>query len=207
MSTHPSSSDKKPTYQRDDVVRIINSVIQRADGTKAGAQELIAHELRELKKIIDEARQELSTSQPHEIGNVHIPEATDELDAVVAATEEATGTIMDSCETIENEIDGKSDDSSTKIGDAVTKIYEACSFQDITGQRITKVVTTLKQIEQKTSKLLQIIGDSVPSSSSGSGEKQPAAASMTDEDLLNGPQLPGQGVSQEEIDRLLSEFD
>ena len=29
----------------------------------------------------------------------------------------------------------------------VTRIYEACSFQDITGQRIGKVVTALKAIE------------------------------------------------------------
>ena len=45
-----------------------------------------------------------------------------------------------------------------KLQDAVTRIYEACSFQDITGQRITKVVTTLKVIEEKVAHIISTFG-------------------------------------------------
>ena len=45
-----------------------------------------------------------------------------------------------------------------KLQDAVTQIYEACSFQDITGQRITKVVTTLKAIEGKVAHIISTFG-------------------------------------------------
>ena len=46
----------------------------------------------------------------------------------------------------------------TKLQDATTRIYEACSFQDITGQRITKVVTTLKTIEAKVAQIVATFG-------------------------------------------------
>jgi chemotaxis protein CheZ len=93
---------------------------------------------------------------------------------------------------------------------AVTRIYEACSFQDITGQRIGKVVTALKAIETRIS--------SVVSAASGmpGAVPAPAAAAVArplddgrteGEKLANGPQLPGSGVSQSEIDRLLASFD
>jgi chemotaxis protein CheZ len=82
---------------------------------------------------------------------------------------------------------------------AVTSIYEACSFQDITGQRITKVVNTLKVIEQRVD---QMIG-----SASGAGYVAsvplPVEEPTGDQALLNGPQLPGKGRTQEEIDALL----
>jgi chemotaxis protein CheZ len=92
---------------------------------------------------------------------------------------------------------------------AVTRIYEACSFQDITGQRIGKVVTALKAIEGRIA--------SVVSAASGmpgpNAAPAPVAAPAQDnkrtegEKLANGPQLPGAGVSQSEIDRLLASFD
>jgi len=41
------------------------------------------------------------------------------------------------------------------------KIFEACSFQDITGQRVTKVVTVLRQIEDRVGKLYRTASDGV----------------------------------------------
>src|SRR3546814_10175717 len=45
-----------------------------------------------------------------------------------------------------------------KITDAVTRVYEACNFQDITGQRITKAVKALQHIEQKVAGLPAVFG-------------------------------------------------
>ena len=38
-------------------------------------------------------------------------------------------------------------------------------------------------------------------------EESMAEAMLSDEDLLQGPQLEGQGISQDEIDKLLAELD
>jgi chemotaxis protein CheZ len=82
------------------------------------------------------------------------------------------------------------------------KIFEACSFQDITGQRISKVVGTLREIEGAVDKLLNLFGP-------GDADPLPEMEDTRSEDeqLLNGPQLDGQGVSQDDIDKLLAEFD
>src|ERR1700742_3996940 len=89
----------------------------------------------------------------------------------------------------------------TKLQNAVTRIYEACSFQDITGQRITKVVTTLKVIEEKVAHIIATFGASTEAPSAR------AAASGGEADLLNGPQLPAHAMDQSDIDKLLASFE
>ncbi|MCB9988745.1 MAG: protein phosphatase CheZ [Rhodospirillales bacterium] len=187
-------------YQRDQVIKIINSVIEKvheADGVAIGG---LFEQLRELKDIVEDARREISVANPSEIQSKHIPSASDELDAVVAATEKATGTIMDSCEAIQGHLDEMSAETAGVVEEHVTKIYEACSFQDITGQRISKVINSLKAIDEKVTALLNIFGHE-PASETVEDEVQGDAA------LLNGPQMPDQAISQDEIDRLLAEFD
>ena len=191
-------------YERDKVVRIINSVIQKVSAGGGASQEIIYQELKDLKKIIDEARREIGSTGAGEIKDKHIPTATDELEAVVGATAEASGAIMDACDVIMEKA-GDAGASSDAIMAEVTKIYEACSFQDITGQRITKVVKTLQTIDEKVAKLMEVLGEKMPGidSDSDDGEEE----SSGDAALLNGPQLPGGGVTQDDIDKMLAEFD
>ena len=96
-------------------------------------------------------------------------------------------------------------------GDAITnevmKIFEACSFQDITGQRITNVVKTLKEIEGKVSKIIAIIASRIPGIGDADTSSVEDTKSVNEEDnLLNGPQLPDKAISQDDIDKILSEF-
>jgi len=89
----------------------------------------------------------------------------------------------------------------------VTNIFEASNFQDITGQRINKVVKTLKHIEAKIDALVEAMGEEADGAQ---GTKAPAtdmSEPADDETLLNGPQLPEAAIDQDEIDRLLAEFD
>lgn len=84
-----------------------------------------------------------------------------------------------------------------KLTAAVTRIFEACNFQDLTGQRITKVVGALKHIETKIGALMHALGEEI-----GAPPPAPADDEDPEKKLLNGPQMPGQGVSQDDIDRL-----
>lgn len=198
------------TYDRDKVVQIINTVIQRFEGAEEFSKDRIYQELKDLHQIILDTRQSLGAANPGEISETHIPAATDELDAVISATEEATGAIMDSCETIETEAEKLESESAQKLTDAVTKIYEACSFQDITGQRITKVVQSLQQIDEKVGHLLEVLegsGTAGQEASKAASGVEGADREENDRDLMNGPQMPDKAISQDEIDKLLSEFD
>jgi chemotaxis protein CheZ len=192
--------DVKQEYSRSQVSEIIKTVVEKMDGGHVSVD--FHGQLRSLINFIETARAEIAQTRPAQIGDEHIPTATDELDAVVGATEEATGTIMDACDLIEqqaNQCDDKAVQDNLMM--AVTNIYEACSFQDITGQRITKVVQTLKKIEDQVNALLGALGE-YPEEQGGE-----SVSALKEAVLENGPQMPGQGVDQTEIDRLLASFD
>ncbi len=194
-----------PQYARGQVVEIINSVINKMDTGKDATREVFLH-LSELAQIIDSLKQNISSVQPGHVKNSHIPDATDELGAVVTATAEATNRIMSVCEEIEEIAGNVPAPSGDEIQAKVTQIYEACSFQDITGQRIRNVVATLQIIEQKIDKIMDTLSDTVGLKLSD--EKYEKVISVDDEkSLLNGPQMPDKAVTQDDIDKLLAEFD
>jgi chemotaxis protein CheZ len=83
------------------------------------------------------------------------------------------------------------------VQNAITQIYEACSFQDITGQRITKVVKALQAIEGK---VLELAGGQ------STGVVLHLDVSDKTDSLLNGPSLPAEAMDQDDIDKLLGDF-
>ncbi len=133
--------------------------------------------------------------------------AAGELDAIVVATEASTQDILaasEQMETLVRTITGLQPDDAemATLGDQmaneIIKIYEACNFQDITGQRTNKVVKTIRFIEEKILAMIDIWGAAafidlpVASDPSASG----------DDSLMNGPQLQNQGINQDEINAL-----
>lgn len=187
-------------FSKTEVVEIINTVISKMDHGTGNKQ--LYNELKALAHYIDMAKEELAQLNPANIGSEQIPTATDELDAVIKATEEATSTIMDSCEKIE-QIAEEFDDGNLKdkLFENVTNIYEACGFQDITGQRISKVVKTLAHIEGQVDMIVEILGNDLGDAVKQEDDRE------GDEKLLNGPQMQDQAISQDDIDALLASFD
>lgn len=153
-------------------------------------------EVEDLARTIASTRAELQRLDAGPFIAGHIPAATDELDAVVAHTASATDVILEVCEQLETAVANGFPVDASMLSQATTSIYEACSFQDITGQRIKKVVGTLKAIEQKVGAILQVFGQGQ--------EIEPTPAVV--ESLTNGPQLPGRAMGQSDIDALLADF-
>lgn len=194
-------TDAQRPLTRDEIANIVHDVLTHMHGEETSGLGGLYRELGALALFIRQARDDIAAVRPDEIRRTDIPRATDELDAVVGATEEATNTIMDAAEKLNgigSEVGGEVE---TRVTEIVGRIYEACSFQDITGQRITKVVRTLKVIEGKVERLLRAFGDEVATASDAG-----APAPDHDAALLNGPQLPGKAMGQDEIDRLLAEM-
>jgi chemotaxis protein CheZ len=118
----------------------------------------LSAELAATSEIADMAEENLS----RRLGQVHeqiaqlvaIPAASTrnsglELEAVVQATEAAANTIMEATEAIQVWISsGQKDQASIEALSArVNSIFEACSFQDVTGQRIRRAIQHLQQVE------------------------------------------------------------
>ncbi len=119
----------------------------------------------------------------------------------VGGTEAATNAILDAVERIEKSANAVPGVAAAAIKLDVTAIYEACNFQDITGQRISKVVTVLKEIDTTVSELLATLNmPKVDLSQTQTIASKPPRSG--DESLLNGPQAPGRAPNQADIDAL-----
>ena len=95
-----------------------------------------------------------------------------------------------------------SDGYQALVNDEIIKIFEACSFQDITGQRISKVVRTLKVIDERVSAFTERlkVEDLQPQNREESEDERRAR-----ELILHGPQHEGEGVDQNDVDTLLAQ--
>lgn len=201
-----------PAAEPEVAAEVVRAVLSTMTGDLTAHETSLLMEVEELGRTIARAKAEIAALRVDDITVSHIPSATDELDAIVEHTAAATHTILESCETLDRvatELTGDVGTSSAdqacamraRLQDATTRIYEACSFQDITGQRITKVVTTLKAIDAKVSHMVGTFGRRSVTLESEVTPPPP------EQDLLNGPRLPAAAMDQSDIDRLLASFD
>jgi len=165
----------------------------------------IYKEFRELADYIGTAKNEIGRLQAGDLHDNYIPSAGEELDAIVSATENATNTIMGAAENIMEADPSDSETYQGVVNDAVMEIFEACSFQDITGQRITKIVETLQHIDDRVSRFASALG---ASDVGGHVDQEASERDQRKQDLLlNGPQGVDEAVSQDDIDALLGSDD
>jgi chemotaxis protein CheZ len=186
-----------PVIVEDVVVAVLDTMEGRLSPTEA----LLLREIAGLGRIIDQAKAEIAEVNVDSIRGRDIPSATGELDAIVEHTALATTSILESCETLDKLGESLNGAQAGILQNAVTQIYEACSFQDITGQRITKIVKALKAIEQK---VVELSGAGALDADAASGMQQ--SKPTYDGCLLNGPALPHEAMDQDDIDKLLGDF-
>ena len=150
------------------------------------------NDFKAMAEKIRQTRADMSSIVSAKAGREHIEGANLELDEVIKATEEASNRIMDAAEKIQSLAAGNS-----AIAAQVTELFEACSFQDITGQRIRKVLGLLADIEKGIQHLVTTTDDNM-------GTKKPKMAAEKEKELLRGPQLSKDKPSQDDIDKLFA---
>jgi chemotaxis protein CheZ len=193
-----------------EVADIVERLMTTLKADPAVSRRKIFTELKGLAQFIRTTKDEIALLSPDDVKHEYLPKAADELDAIVAATADATNAIMDATEIIEAAMSGVEGETRDQLLDATTRIYEACGFQDITGQRITKVFGSLKEIETRIDALLTAFGGDVTTGKPIKAlktKKKTDKKVLTDEDLLVGPQKVGEANTQEDIDKLFASFD
>lgn len=172
---------------------------------------ILKRELLGLFEYIQKIRKEIaSIRRPGHPDKDHFSKMSDELDAIVSATASATDTILETVEEMEDLIEKVRPMVANPEGralldtfpDKTGKIFEACAFQDITGQRISKVVASLQFVEERVNALISIWGKNQIASEAPEDNEQPIDEYKR---YLNGPQLAGQGVSQADVDAMFGE--
>ncbi len=159
---------------------------------------------RELKAIADYIsflRSEIGELQANEMRAKRIPASGEELHAVVTATEAAGNAIMASAEAVMGSNAKTLEEYKAFVEGQMLAIFEACSFQDLTGQRITKVVQTLEQIETRVSRFA--VATNANDKDGFANDEEAARAERAENLLLHGPSLEGEGIVQNEVDAIL----
>jgi chemotaxis protein CheZ len=162
----------------------------------------VYRELREIAGYIESMRQEIGVLQVNELKNNRIPSAGQELGAIVQATERATNTIMECAEQLMAADAGDPVAYKALVDEKMMVIFEACSFQDITGQRIAKVVETLENIETRVARFADVMRAKDLHGFLNEHERE--REERKKKNLLHGPQLDGEGATQQQVDELLS---
>ncbi|NYZ17701.1 hypothetical protein HL658_34590 [Azospirillum sp. RWY-5-1] len=165
--------------------------------------DVLRRELQDMSASIVQARREIAAIRPKD-GDDRITSAANELDAIVLSTERASIEILGSAERVLEAANllrkaGAPDALVAVLDHEVTTIFTACSFQDLTGQRTTKVVNALRYIEQRILTLMDLWG--VEGVATADLPREPQDH-RPDAHLLNGP--TDTGIDQDEIDRLLN---
>lgn len=168
--------------------------------------------LETIREAIASTKAEIASIQAGHHSGANLDRATYELSAVVSDTEAATEVILSAAENIDDlvtrlirQLPDEQKGLAHQIHDNAVQIFEACNFQDITGQRISKVVGLMQFVEHHISRMIAIWG--------GQDELHRLAGNLKkereregDDALLNGPALSSDNnvVSQDDIDSLFA---
>ena len=206
----------------------IRQLLHALDAKVSALPQLEEIEERLVKDVVDiqgrikDTKEEIAALRHPKAKEDRIQRASLQLDAIVEQTEQATSTILESAERLEEQITQIRDsypkdqliaNATDVMIDAITQIYEASNFQDITGQRTRKVVDVLKYIEERLGRMINLWGagefDELPVPEEHDIDRkdehlvlhgpQLAAADSSNDDAAPGPAA---GISQADIDAL-----
>jgi chemotaxis protein CheZ len=183
------------------LVEVLDLSHQLADAMKAffgSLDQSVIGEFRYIAEFIQKTRNEIADLQPNEIRDNRIPGASVELDAVVRDTEQATNSIMSEAEILLNADVVTLSAYKAQVDEAMMRVIEACAFQDLTGQRVNKVIATLRHIEERVSHFADALGVTDTAHVETDEERRQR------ELILNGPQINGPAASQDDIDAMFN---
>ncbi|MFN3169688.1 MAG: protein phosphatase CheZ [Hyphomicrobiales bacterium] len=184
---------------------------------------LISHNVIDLAEAITQVKREVQELGGQGDDKDHFNSATEELEAIVTQTETATGEILEAAEKIQEVLwtlreEGASETQCDIIESKIIDVYTACSFQDLTGQRSSKVVRLVSYVEKRVSAMMGILGLSSKESDAESpletartseqgnepstSEAYQEGDERSDAHLLHGPALDGDAIEQDDVDAL-----
>ena len=193
----------------EDVGELFQSMASQIGG-ESSVEDFLHKEVIKIADYFTKTLNEISSINPEvdeEDDDSNLPQnisgANIELSAVVEATENATNTILDAADAIQDSL-GKiegNDEAKQEIENSITEIFGASNFQDITGQRINKVVKLLEYMEGKIQSLKTFMEEQDKIGALDEVDEQ-FKDKRPDADLMSGPQLDA--PSQDDIDKLFA---
>jgi chemotaxis protein CheZ len=160
----------------------------------------IVKELASVADYIRHIKSEIGYLRANELCRDRLPMAHEELGSVVKATASATHSIMSAAEEILGTEDESPDAYRSTVETKLLEIFEACSFQDITGQRISKVLEALDQVEKRLGRFADAVN--IRDRADAIDPEEALRQARREVLLLNGPQDEDKAIAQDDIDKL-----
>lgn len=182
-----------------DVLRLAQQLTDTMQMFFGSLDQSIHAEFNDIAAYIARTRDEIAQLRPNDITERRIPVAGAELEAVVGDTERATESIMSEAEAVMALSAADPAAYKTEVDAAMTRVIEACAFQDLAGQRVSKVVTSLRHIEQRVARFAATMG---VHDAEATGEER-AETDRRRQLHLNGPAMGGPETGQDDVDALM----
>lgn len=179
-----------------DAIRRIENVVSTTDRPDDVGR--FRGDLMEMADAIARTRAEVAALSAPDQGESRLTVASEALDAIVRATERATSDILSAAEEVQEAAwtlreTGADSEMCDALDRHATQIYTACSFKDLTAQRTSRVVHTLRYLENRIASMIGIWGnpdDAVPSLDERARAEAAAALDQSDVDRfldMEGP--------------------
>lgn len=159
-----------------------------------------------LRQMTQRIEHEISAVQQSDNETDRFQNASEQLSAITEITQKAADAIMESAEQSDANISAlhsivsdnlEAEEILNQMTANTQRMYEACTFQDITGQRVSIIKDSLGYIEERMHSIAQLLDGGSPDS-----PKLDVPGKTEDDKLLNGPQLEGEGLKQSDVDAL-----
>tara|TARA_R110000868_G_scaffold225999_3_gene478353 strand:+ start:4212 stop:4904 length:693 start_codon:yes stop_codon:yes gene_type:complete len=195
------ASLKASDLQGAQIMEVLKLAHQLTDTMKlffSSLDQSICQEFNYIAEYISKTRDEIAALRPNDIKTERIPTAGAELEAVVGDTEKATETIMSAAEDVLCDDEADFDTYRSNVEAKMMMIIEACSFQDLAGQRVSKVVNSLRHVEERVARFADVMGVHDADVTVHESAQEKRAREL----LLNGPAMGGPETSQDDIDAM-----
>jgi chemotaxis protein CheZ len=192
---------EETAFALDDTRVAVDNLVDAVRRSRKGVGKKVQEELDHLVQTVSNTQSEIVDLKPEQISGLRVGSAHAELDAVITHTEQAADNFLQAVEELEVLADSLPKKKASEVREITTRMLEASTFQDISGQRLDKAKKEIQAIDACVASILAVLGHNV------AAEQLSRTEISGEEDLLNGPQHEGMGSSQEDVDALLASFD
>lgn len=189
-----------------DALRVAEMSLRSVRAVFASLDELVYAESIMLAAYLNHARVGLKDFGPGKLQTTDLPAASVELNEVVKNTESAANAIMGSAEAILAADPETQADYPGFVQAQVLQIFEACSFQDITGQRIRKIAETIDSLSRHVESIARAVGFD-PNLATEDAAPESDKEKWRRENLVHGPQTTETAIVQNDVDSLFDQND
>ncbi len=181
---------------------VLDAVARRRAGRGMPRQDLeaLSREIESVARYVASLKREIGALRPNEIYRERLPKAHGDLASIKETTASSVNTIINAAESILASKESSLEGYRANVEHKVIEIVEACSFQDITGQRVARVDELVGQMERR----LQRFALAVNAADSCGVYDREAIMRDARRDILivEGPQDAAEAVDQNAIDKL-----